>query len=66
MTKLLVTLIRSTNSARKNQIANVEALGLRKIGDAALNENNPAVQVMITKFSQLIKVEEVEVEEAAE
>ncbi len=66
MTKLLVTLIRSTNSARKNQIANVEALGLRKIGDAALHENNPAVQGMIHKVSHLLKVEEVEVEEAAE
>lgn len=66
MRQLLVTLVRSTNSANKKQIATVQALGLSKIGDMVLQDNNGAILGMIDKVSHLVTVEEVEVEEAAE
>lgn len=66
MRQLLVTLVRSINSANKKQIGTVQALGLRKIGDQVLQEKNDAILGMIARVNHLVEAEEVEVEEVAE
>lgn len=62
MKKLQITLTRSTIRATKNQLANVKALGLTKIGDQVTHEDNAAIRGMCNKISHLLKVEVVEVE----
>ena len=39
MSKLKITLIKSTNKAKKNQIATVRALGLRKISQTVVQND---------------------------
>ena len=59
MSKLKITLINSTNKARKNQLATVRALGLRKIGQTVEQNDNPQIRGMIAVVPHLIKVEEI-------
>ena len=42
MSLLKITLLRSTNSTRKDQVATVHALGLRKIGHSVIQKDNDA------------------------
>ncbi|MDO5033545.1 MAG: 50S ribosomal protein L30 [Eubacteriales bacterium] len=65
MKKLLVTQVRSSNKCTKKQLANLQALGLTKINEQALHEDNAAIRGMCNKVSHLITVEEVEVQEEA-
>ncbi len=58
MSKLKITLVRSVIGRKKDQIATVEALGLKKIRDVVEKDDNPAVRGMITKVSHLVSVEE--------
>ena len=60
MAKLKVTQMRSTIGCLKNQIATMEALGLRKIRAEKLHDDTPAIRGMIVKVKHLIKVEEIE------
>lgn len=53
-----ITLVKSTIGALKNQKANIEALGLRKIGTFNILEDTPVVRGMIKKVAHLVKVEE--------
>ena len=57
--QLKVTLVKSTIACLKNQKANVEALGLRKVGSSNTFEDTPVVRGMIKKVSHLVKVEEI-------
>ena len=57
--KIKVTLIKSTIACLKNQKANVEALGLHKIGSSNTFDDTPIVRGMIKKVSHLVKVEEI-------
>lgn len=59
MSKLKITLIKSTNKARKNQLATVRALGLRKIGQTVEQNDNPQIRGMIAVIPHLLRVEEV-------
>ncbi len=59
MANLKITLVKSTNKAKKNQLATVEALGLKKIGSEVIKKDNPQMRGMIKVVSHLIKVEEV-------
>ncbi|HHU07501.1 MAG TPA: 50S ribosomal protein L30 [Clostridiaceae bacterium] len=52
--KLLITLKKSTNGAKKNQIATVEALGLKKIGQTVEHQDNDAIRGMIYRVSHLV------------
>ena len=56
--KLKVTLIKSTIGCKKDQIATVEALGLRKRHQCVEKPDNPQVRGMIFKVSHLVAVEE--------
>ena len=59
MAKIKVTLVKSTIGSKKDQIATVEALGLKKIRDTKEHADNPQIRGMINKVSHLVKVEEI-------
>ncbi len=59
MAKLRITLVKSVIGSKKDQIATVEALGLKKIRSVAEHEDNPQIRGMINKVSHLVKYEEV-------
>jgi large subunit ribosomal protein L30 len=58
VTKVKITLVKSTNSANRNHIATIEALGLRKIGQSVVKESNDAVKGMVRRVAHLVKCEE--------
>ena len=57
--KLKVTLKKSTIGRKKDQIATVEALGLKKIRDTKIHDNTPAILGMIDKVDFMLDVEEI-------
>ena len=59
MANLKVTLVKSVIGYKKDQIATVEALGLKKIRDSKEHADNPQIRGMINKVSHLVKVEEI-------
>lgn len=59
MAKLKVTLTKSTIGRKKDHIATVNALGLRKIGKSVMHEDTPQIRGMINKVSYLLKIEEI-------
>lgn len=60
MAKLKITLKKSTIGRRKDQIATVTALGLKKIGKTVEHDDTPQIRGMINKVSYLLDVEEVQ------
>lgn len=59
MANLKITLVRSINGVKKNQIATAKALGLKKIGSVVEQADNPQIRGMIRVVSHLVRVEEV-------
>ena len=59
MSKLKVTLVKSTISCKKDQIATVEALGLKKIRDEKIHNDTPQIRGMVKKVCHLVNVEEI-------
>lgn len=59
MAKLKITLVKSQIGSKVGQKATVAALGLKKVRDEVIQEDNPAIRGMIFKVQHLIKVEEV-------
>lgn len=59
MAKLKVTLTKSLIGRKKDHIATVEALGLKKIGSVVEHEDTPQIKGMVRKVNYLLKVEEV-------
>ena len=59
MAKIKVTLVKSTIGSKKDQIATVAALGLKKIRDEKIHEATPAIQGMVAKVCHLVSVEEI-------
>jgi len=59
MAKLKVTLKKSINNIKANQVATVKALGLKKIGSSVEHEDTPQIRGMIQKVNHLIEVEEI-------
>ena len=58
MAKIKVTLVKSTIGCKKDQIATVKALGLRKIRSVVEHNDTPQIRGMVNKVSHLVKVEE--------
>jgi len=56
---LRITLIKSTNRAKRKQFATVEALGLRKIRSVVEHGDTPQIRGMIKRVNHLVKVEDV-------
>ena len=57
--KIKVTLVKSPNGILKNQKANLEALGLHKVGNSRVFNDNAALRGKLFKVSHLVKVEEI-------
>jgi len=58
MAKLMITLIKSTNSAKKSHVATVKAIGLSKIGQTVEQQDTPAIRGMVRKVAHLVRCEE--------
>lgn len=56
--QIKVTLTKSTIGAKKDQIATVEALGLRKLHQTVEKPDNPQIRGMIFKVKHLVTVAE--------
>lgn len=54
-----VTQVVSKNGATKRQIANSQSLGLHRLHQTVVVENNPVIAGMITKVNHLVVVEEI-------
>lgn len=59
MAKLQITLVRSLIGRNEKQRETVKSLGLRKINQAVVHNDNEAIRGMITKVSHLVQVKEV-------
>lgn len=59
MAQLKVTLVKSTIGCLQKQKDTVAALGLRKIRQEVVHEDNPVIRGMIFRVQHLVKVEEV-------
>lgn len=53
-----VTLVKSTIGCKKDQIATVKALGLRKLHQTVEKPDNDQIRGMIFKVKHLVSVEE--------
>ena len=56
---LKVKLVKSTIGSKKDQIATVAALGLRKIGDESIQPDNAQTRGKINKVRHLVEATEV-------
>jgi large subunit ribosomal protein L30 len=59
MAKLTITLTKSLIGRKKDHIATVNALGLKKIGKKVEKEDSPQIRGMIKKVEYLLNIEEV-------
>lgn len=60
MAKLKITLLRSRYGRKAKQAGTLKALGLRKINQTVVHDENPIILGMINKVSHLVKVEPAE------
>lgn len=58
MADIKITLKRSLIGCKKDQIATVKSLGLKKIGDVVVQPNNPQTQGKVKKIAHLIETTE--------
>lgn len=57
--ELKIKLVKSTIGSKPLHKKNVEALGLRKLGQVVIKPDNPQIRGMIQKVVHLVEVEEV-------
>ena len=57
MEQVRITLLRSINSAQRDQKATVRALGLRKIGQYVIHQHKDAIRGVIRKVNHLVVAE---------
>ena len=57
MEKVKVTLVKSTIGAKPNQNATAKSLGLEKIGDSILHNDDAVLAGKVKVISHLVKVE---------
>ena len=60
MKKLKITLVKSPIACLKKQIRTVEALGLHKLHQSVVQDDNPANRGMIFAVKHMVTVEEIE------
>lgn len=58
MAKLKITLKKSKIGRIEKHVKNVEALGLRKIGQTVIKEDTPSIRGMIKQVDFMLEVEE--------
>lgn len=59
MAKLQITLVRSLIGRPENQRTTVKTLGLRKINQSVVHNDNPAIRGMVNHVSHLVSVQEI-------
>ncbi|SHE43515.1 50S ribosomal protein L30 [Streptoalloteichus hindustanus] len=59
MAKLKITQLRSTIGTKQNQRESLRTLGLRKIRQSVVREDNPQVRGLVHTVRHLVAVEEV-------
>jgi len=59
MAQIQITLVRSLIGRPENQRQSVQTLGLRKLHQSVVREDNPATRGLINTVSHLIEVKEV-------
>jgi large subunit ribosomal protein L30 len=59
MGKVRVTQVRSALDKGAKQRGTIRALGIRKVGGAAVHEDSPEIRGMIRAVAHLVRVEEV-------
>ena len=57
--KLKITLTRSPIASLQKHIDTVKALGLRKVGQTVVKEDNPCIRGQIFCVKHMVKVEEI-------
>ena len=57
--KLKVTLKKSPIGSLQVHIATIKALGLRKIGQSVIKEDNPCIRGQIFRVQHMVAVEEI-------
>jgi large subunit ribosomal protein L30 len=60
MAKLQITLKRSLIGRPETQRKTVQSLGLRKLHQSVVQEDNPAIRGMVFKVRHLVEVKEVQ------
>ncbi|MFC7678133.1 50S ribosomal protein L30 [Paenibacillus sp. GCM10028914] len=60
MAKLEITLVRSVIGRPEDQRVTVKTLGLRKINQSVVHNDDPAIRGMIKKVNHLVSVQEIE------
>jgi large subunit ribosomal protein L30 len=60
MAKLKITQVRSKNGETKRQIANLKTLGIRRMHQTVIVEDNPITRGMVEKVHHLVTVEEID------
>ena len=61
--KLRVTYVKSSIGYSIRQKATIQSLGLRKLNQSVIHDDNPVVRGMLAKVNHLVRVEEVQVEQ---
>jgi large subunit ribosomal protein L30 len=56
--KLRITLVKSPIGYSRRQKGTVRALGLRRLNQAVVQEDNSVIRGMVTKVNHLVEVEE--------
>ena len=57
--KIKIVLRKSSIGSKKNQIASLKGLGLRKINSSVVRESSPEILGMIKVVNHLVSVEEI-------
>lgn len=63
MSKIKITLVRSTIGLPQNQKKIVKALGFRKLNQNVIHESSPTINGMVHKVKHLLSIEDVAVTE---
>ena len=58
MAKIKITWTKSAIGYAKDQKATIKAMGLRRLNDIVIKEDNPTIRGMVHKVRHLVKVEE--------
>jgi large subunit ribosomal protein L30 len=58
--RLKVTQVKSSNGGKQNQRDSLRTLGLKRIGDIVVKEDNKSVRGLVQTVAHLVKVEEID------
>lgn len=59
MAKIEIKQVKSSIGCKKDQIATLKALGLKKIRDVVTHEANPQINGMVQKVIHLVEIREI-------